>query len=168
MTRAQNRHLTLDLTPGCKLFHGDAPMHIGRVAKKIGLTPDAIRFYERNSLLPHPTRSAGGFRQYADSDLETLRFIRQAQHLGFSLKEVRELVALRSSRLQPCAPVCLRVEKKLLQVRQKLSDLRRLQRELQKALHICRKELHRKNGRCPLLSGAKQNRREQNCPESAA
>lgn len=160
MTSAQNRHLTLDSTPGCKLFFGDAPMHIGRVAKKIGLTPDAIRFYERNSLLPRPSRSAGGFRQYADTDVEALRFIRQAQHLGFSLKEIRELVALRSSRLQPCAPVCVRLEKKLLQVQHKLSDLRTLQRELQTALHTCKKELHRKNGRCPLLTGAQQNRSE--------
>jgi DNA-binding transcriptional MerR regulator len=77
-------------------------MHIGGVAKKIGLTPDAIRFYERNALLPRPSRTAGGFRQYADTDLETLRFIRQAQGLGFTLKEVRELLALRGSRLQPC------------------------------------------------------------------
>ena len=135
-------------------------MHIGLVAKKIGLTPDAIRFYERNSLLPRPSRSAGGFRQYADTDVEALRFIRQAQHLGFSLKEIRELVALRSSRLQPCAPVRVRLEKKLLQVQHKLSDLRTLQRELQTALHTCKKELHRKNGRCPLLTGAKQNRSE--------
>ena len=138
-------------------------MHIGRVAKKIGLTPDAIRFYERNSLIPRPSRSAGGYRQYADSDLETLRFIRQAQHLGFSLKEVRELAALRSSRLQPCAPVRRRLETKLLQVRQKLSDLQTLQRELQTALRTCKKELRRKNSRCPLLTGAKQNR-----PESAS
>ena len=141
-------------------FYGDAPMHIGRVAKKIGLTPDAIRFYERNSLLPRPSRSAGGFRQYADTDVEALRFIRQAQHLGFSLKEIRELVALRSSRLQPCAPVCGRLEKKLLQVRQKLTDLRTLQRELQTALRACTKELHRRNARCPLLSRTKQSSSE--------
>jgi len=138
-------------------------MHIGRVAKKIGLTPDAIRFYERNSLIPRPSRSAGGFRQYSDTDLETLRFIRQAQHLGFSLKEVRDLAALRSSRLQSCAPVRRRLETKLLQVRQKLSDLQTLQCELQTALRTCKKELRRKGGRCPLLSGAKQNR-----PENAA
>ena len=138
-------------------------MHIGCVAKKIGLTPDAIRFYERNALLPRPSRTAGGFRQYADTDLETLRFIRQTQGLGFTLKEVRELLALRGSRLQPCAPVRVRLEKKLLQVRRKLSDLQTLQHELQTALSTCKKELHRRNPRCPLLSGATQNR-----PESAA
>ena len=134
-------------------------MHIGGVAKKIGLTPDAIRFYERTALLPRPSRTAGGFRQYADADLETLRFIRQAQGLGFTLKEVRELLALRGSRLQPCAPVCLRLRKKLLQVRRKLRDLQTLQHELRAALRTCKKELLRKNARCPLLSG-KQNRSE--------
>jgi DNA-binding transcriptional MerR regulator len=135
-------------------------MHIGGVAKQIGLTPDAIRFYERAALLPRPSRTVGGFRQYADTDLETLRFIRQAQGLGFTLKEVRDLLALRGSRLQPCAPVCLRLQKKLLQVRRKLSDLRTLHDELQAALRTCKKELHRKNARCPLLSSAKQNRSE--------
>jgi DNA-binding transcriptional MerR regulator len=137
-------------------------MHIGGVARKIGLSPDAIRFYERNALLPRPSRTPGGFRQYADTDLEILRFIRQTQGLGFTLKEVRELLALRGSRLQPCAPVSLRLQKRLLQVRRELRDLQTLQHQLQSALRTCRKELHRKNARCPLLSGTKQNR-----PESA-
>ena len=135
-------------------------MHIGGVAKKIGLTPDAIRFYERNALLPRPSRTAGGFRQYGDTHPESLCFIRQAQALGFTLKALCELVALRSSRLQPCAPVCLRLQRKLLQVRRKLRDLRTLQHELRTVLHTRKKELHRKNARCPLLSGARQNRSE--------
>lgn len=135
-------------------------MHIGGVAKKIGLTPDAIRFYERTALLPRPSRTAGGFRQYADTDVETLRFIRQTQGFGFTLKEVRELLDLRGSRLQPCAPVCLRLQKKLLQVCRKLRGLQTLQHEMQAALCNCKKELHRRNPRCPLLSGVKQARPE--------
>ena len=135
-------------------------MHIGGVAKKIGLTPDAIRFYERTALLPRPSRTAGGFQQYADTDVETLRFIRQTQGLGFTLREVRELLAIRGNRLQPCAPVCLRLQKKLVQVRRKLRDLQILQHELQSALRTCKKELHRRNARCPLLSGGNQNRSE--------
>jgi DNA-binding transcriptional MerR regulator len=78
-------------------------MQIGAIAKKIGLSVDAIRFYERNSLLPRPPRTQGGFRKYGESDVETLGFIRRAQGLGFTLSEVRELLALRKSRLQPCA-----------------------------------------------------------------
>ena len=135
-------------------------MHIGDVAKTIGLTPDAIRFYERAALLPRPSRTPGGFREYADADVETLRFIRQTQGLGFTLKEVRELLPLRARRLQPCAPVVLRLQKKLLQVRRKLRDLQTLQDELQSALRACKKELRRENARCPLLSGGKQHRAE--------
>jgi len=135
-------------------------MHIGNVARKMGLTPDAIRFYERNALLPPPSRSAGGFRQYAETDIRILRFIRLAQGLGFTLKEVQELLALRGTRLEPCAPVRLRLQRKLLQVRGKLRDLKTLQRELQTALDACKKELRGKNARCPLLSGGKSSRSE--------
>ena len=54
-------------------------MQIGIVAKKIGLSVDAIRFYERNGLLPRPPRTEGGFRRYGDSDVETLAFVRRVQ-----------------------------------------------------------------------------------------
>jgi len=127
-------------------------MHIGGVAKKIGLTPDAIRFYERNALLPRPPRTARGFRQYADSDVETLGFIRQVQGLGFTLKEVRELLELRRRRLQPCAPVRRQLEQKLLHVHRKLADLHNLEQELRTALRACNRILRKRSARCPLLS----------------
>jgi len=127
-------------------------MHIGRVAKKIGLTPDAIRFYERNAPLRRPPRTVGGFRQYADTDVETLGFIRQVQGLGFTLKEVRELLKLRHERLQPCAPVRRRLKEKLADVRNKLTELEKLERELQSALNACNRELRKRHTRCPLLS----------------
>lgn len=126
-------------------------MQIGAVAKKVGVTPDAIRFYERAALLPRPSRTAGGFRQYADTDVETLEFIRLVQSLGFTLKEVRELLKLRSGRLQPCAPVRVQLVQKLSHVRRKLASLRKLESELHAALRACDKE-SRKQARCPLLS----------------
>src|SRR5215471_15583415 len=98
-------------------------MHIGSVAKKIGLTPDAIRFYERNSLLPRAPRTQGGFRQYGESEVETLAFIRRVQGLGFKLSEIKSLLNLRRSYLQPCAPVRRRLQAKLVDVRRKLVDL---------------------------------------------
>jgi MerR family transcriptional regulator, copper efflux regulator len=128
-------------------------MHIGSVAKKIGLTPDAIRFYERNALLPRPPRSAGGFREFADADVQTLGFIRQVQGLGFTLKEVRDLLELRQRRLQPCAPVRRRLEQKLVHVHRKLEDLQKLERDLRAALHACDKKLRKRSARCPLLAG---------------
>jgi DNA-binding transcriptional MerR regulator len=65
--------------------------HIGSVAKRIGLTPDAIWFYERNELLPGPPRTEGGFRLYGESDVETLAFGRRVQGLGFKISEIREV-----------------------------------------------------------------------------
>ena len=131
-------------------------MHIGSVAKRIGLTPDAIRFYERNALLPRRPRTEGGFRHYGESDIETLAFIRRVQGLGFKLREIRSLLDLRGSRLQPCAPVRRRLQAKLIDVRKKLADLQKLEHELRSALNTCHKELRKQNAHCPILrNGAK-------------
>jgi MerR family transcriptional regulator, copper efflux regulator len=127
-------------------------MQIGIVARRIGVSVDAIRFYERNSLLPRPPRTVGGFRQYGETDIETLAFIRRVQGLGFKLSEVRGLLRLRSNRLQPCAPVCRRLEAKLADVRRKLADLQRLESELRLALRSCNKELRKQHAHCPILS----------------
>lgn len=137
-------------------------MHIGSIAKIIGLSVDAIRFYERNSLLPHPPRTVGGFRQYGESDVQTLGFIRRVQGLGFTLSEVRELLELRRSRLQPCGPVRRRLEQKLGHVRLKLADLEKLEHELRAALRSCKKEMRKRSAHCPLL--CETSRRK---PESA-
>lgn len=73
-------------------------MQIRIVAKKIGLSVDAIRFYERNALLRRAPRTEDGFRQYGEDDLETLGFIRRVQRLAFKLNEIRGLLNLRGSR----------------------------------------------------------------------
>ena len=137
-------------------------MQIGIVATKVGLSVDAIRFYERNALLPRPPRTQGGFRQYAESDVETLAFIRRVQGLGFKLSEIRALLRLRGNRLQPCAPVRRRLEEKLSDVQQKLSDLHRLEHELRLALRSCKRELRNQPAHCPILR--EKNKRK---PESA-
>src|SRR5260370_1814062 len=137
-------------------------MQSGIVAKKIGRSVDAIRFYERNALLPKAARSQGGFRQYGESDVETLAFIRRVQGLGFKLTEISGLLSLRGSRLQPCAPVHRRLEEKLVDVQRKLADLQKLEHELRVALRSCNRELRNQPAHCPIL-------REKNArkPESA-
>ena len=137
-------------------------MQIGAVAKKIRVSVDAIRFYERNALLPQPTRTQGGFRQYGEGDLETLAFIRRVQGLGFKLKEIRGLVNLRGTRLQSCAPVRRRLEEKLADVQRKLADLQKLEHELHLALRSCNKELRKRPAHCPILRERSPRR-----PESA-
>ena len=127
-------------------------MRIGTVGKRVGLSVDAIRFYERNALLPPPPRTQGGFRQYSENDVETLNFIGRVQNLGFTLREVRELLELRRSRLQqPCTPVRRRLEEKLADVHQKVSDLQKLERELRFALRSCNKEMRKRSAHCPIL-----------------
>jgi DNA-binding transcriptional MerR regulator len=126
-------------------------MQIGIVAKKIGLSVDAIRFYERNGLLPRPPRTEGGFRRYAHNDVETLAFVRRVQGLGFKLCEIRELLKLRGNRFQPCAPVQRRLQEKLVDVQRKLRDLHQLEHELRLALRNCNKELHKRSAHCPIL-----------------
>ena len=135
-------------------------MQIGIVAKRIGLSVDAIRFYERNDLLPRPIRTPGGFRQYGEGDIETLAFIRRVQALGFKLREIRSLLGLRSSRMQPCSPVRRRLEEKLADVHRKLSDLQKLERELRSALRSCERELHKRNAHCPILTETKKDKPE--------
>jgi MerR family copper efflux transcriptional regulator len=160
MARDGKRALTLDYTPGCSLRRGAKVMQIGMVAKKIGLSVDAIRFYERNGLLPRPLRTQGGFRRYGENDVETLAFVRRVQGLGFKLSEIRGLLRLRGNRLQPCAPVQRRLQEKLTDVQQKLSDLHKLEHELRLALRSCNKELRRRDAHCPILKESSPHKQE--------
>jgi MerR family transcriptional regulator, copper efflux regulator len=137
-------------------------MQIGVISKRIGLSVDAIRFYERNALLPRPARTQGGFRQYGENDVETLAFIRRVQGLGFKLSEIRGLLDLRGNRMQPCAPVRRQLEEKLVDVKRKLADLQKLEHELRLALRSCDKELRKRPAHCPILRETKNSK-----PESA-
>jgi DNA-binding transcriptional MerR regulator len=156
----EKKMLTLDYTPGCSFTIGANAMQIGIVAKKVGLSVDAIRFYERNALMPRPARTQGGFRQYAQRDIETLAFIRRVQGLGFKLNEIKGLLSLRGSRMQPCAPVRLRLQTKLADVRQKLESLQKLERELRLALRSCDKELRKQDAHCPILQDGDSRKKE--------
>ncbi len=137
-------------------------MQIGIVAKKIGLSVDAIRFYERNGLLLRPPRTQGGFRRYGENDVETLAFVRRVQGLGFKLSEIRGLLNLRGNRLQPCAPVQRRLQEKLADVQRKLRDLHKLEHELRLALRSCNKELRKQDAHCPILRETRKRKREDN------
>jgi len=73
-------------------------MKIGELAKQAGVTADTVRFYEQRRLLPRPARTASGYRHYRANDLKRLRFIIHAKDLGFTLEEIRQLLALRADR----------------------------------------------------------------------
>ena len=71
---------------------------IGQVAQKTGLSIDTIRFYEKQGLIGESARTEGGFRLFGSGEIETLKFVRKAQELGFSLSEIRELLILRADK----------------------------------------------------------------------
>lgn len=126
-------------------------MQIGEVAQRTSLTVDAIRFYEKRKLLPRAVRSAGRFRLYGENSVERLHFIRQMQALGFSLREVGELIQLRERRVEACESVKQLLTAKLADVRAKMRELKRLERELESDFRKCSRELNhrRRHSACP-------------------
>ena len=130
-------------------------MQIGEIAKRTCLTIDAIRFYEKRKLLPGAVRSAGRFRLYGESSVERLRFIQQMQALGFSLREVGELIQLRERKVEACESVRQLLAAKLADVRGKIRDLRRLAGELEGDFRKCSRELNHRRRHlpcpCPVL-----------------
>lgn len=134
-------------------------MQIGIVARRVGVSVDAIRFYERNALLPRAPRTQGGFRRYDETDVETLSFIRRLQRLGFKLAEIRGFLKLRSSRSQPCAPVRRRLVEKLADIEHRMADLRKLEHELHLALRTCDRALHKQGAHCPILRNRQTRKR---------
>lgn len=108
-----------------------------------------MRYYERNGLLPEPPRRASGYRDYPPASLQRLRFIRRAKELGFSLEEVRELLALSSGREQGVAGVKAAAAAKLALVEERLSELQRVRDGLQQLVTAC--PGHGATEQCPIL-----------------
>ena len=121
-------------------------MRIGELARSVSVNVETIRYYQRIGLLNVPEKPYGSMRSYNDLELQRLRFIRRAQQLGFSLEDIRELLALSSAD-------CERVEKlaaeKLNQVNTKLRQLRRIQSVLAKTIEQCAGR--KGNQPCPII-----------------
>jgi MerR family copper efflux transcriptional regulator len=123
-------------------------MTIGRLAKQAGINIDTIRYYERNGLIPEPVRRASGYREYEPADLKRLRFIMRAKDLGFSLAEIRELLALSAGR--DVRGVKRRAEEHLDQVEHKIKELQRVRRGLRALIEAC--PGHGDLERCPIVA----------------
>lgn len=111
---------------------------IGQVAKQAGIGIETVRFYERTGLLEEPPRRESGYRQYPVDAVPRLRFIRQAKALGFSLKEIKDLLSLRVDRHRSKADVRRRAQAKLAEIERKMTELARMKRSLEQLMHACR------------------------------
>jgi MerR family mercuric resistance operon transcriptional regulator len=137
---------------------------IGELARRTALSIDAIRFYERRKLLPPAFRTAGRFRRYTRDDIERLRFVRTMQRLGFSLQEIKELMAIRADRGHACAAVRQFLKTKLDGVRTKIRELQQLETELRADLGKCNRALKQQRGKtcaCPVLGEVERTTRNE-------
>jgi DNA-binding transcriptional MerR regulator len=143
-------------------------VHIGKAAKLAGVSVDTIRFYQRLGVIKGATRTAGGYRLFNAAQISELKFVRHAQELGFSLKEIKELLVLRQKG-HTCSAVRSMLKRKLTNVRQMIKSLVLLEAELRVAMRSCNRELRLKRElnhvhNCPLLkkldrmNGSKKNR----------
>ena len=110
---------------------------IGRLAKEAGVNLETVRFYERRGLLPRPPRSSSGYRLFPADAARRLRFIRRAQELGFSLKEIGELLSLRVSRKTSSAAIRARAEAKIVDIQKKIGSLQSMKKTLEKLTKVC-------------------------------
>ena len=127
---------------------------IGQVAGQAGVGVETVRFYERQGLLEEPPRRQSGYREYGEDAVTRLRFIRRAKQLGFTLKEIKELLALRRDPSTPGADVKRRAEAKIADIEMKVKALQKMKKALVKMTTAC--SGHGTSAECPLLGALGQ------------
>ncbi len=105
-------------------------MRIGEVAERAGVPAKTIRYYETIGLLPAPDRAANGYRDYADGIIDRLAFVRAAQVCGFTLGEIRGIVAFRNRGETPCAHVRDLIDQRAADIDRRVSELQEMRAEL--------------------------------------
>jgi len=126
-------------------------MQISEAAKAAGVGVETIRFYERKGLVTRPLRpAAGGFRSYPAETVARIRFIRQAQEIGFSLREIQELLSLQGDPGADCGDVRTHAQAKLDEVNRKIASLKRIKDALEALIEDCPGE--GALGKCSILA----------------
>jgi MerR family transcriptional regulator, copper efflux regulator len=128
---------------------------IGGLAKQAHVNRETVRYYERRRLLPRAARSLSGYRVFSDDAIRRLRFIRHAQALGFSLGEIRDLLALRVNSMDTCDRVRQRTEKKMADIEQKIQSLVAMKDSLSELVTACSRR--RRTKACPILDSLEAN-----------
>ena len=123
---------------------------IGEVARRARVGIDTVRYYERSRLLPPPPRRASGYREYEAADVRRLNFIRRAKDVGFTLEEIRELLALSGDRERGVRGIKTRAETRLAGIEARIRELQRVRRGLKALVAAC--PGHGKLENCPILA----------------
>jgi len=128
----------------------------GELAKECGVNIEALRYYEKRRLIDPPMRSEIGYRLYSKEDAARIRFIRNAQKLGFTLNEILELLKLRVNKNESCESVLKKTKKKLNEVEQKIIGLKSMKKVLKKMIHRCEESTLTSD--CPILGSFESGR----------
>ena len=123
-------------------------MNIGQAATASGISAKMIRHYEQVGLFPEPGRTDAGYRQYSEKEVHTLRFIRQARDLGFSIQQIGELVGLWQNRRRPSRQVKALAEAHIKELEQKAQDLLAMKATLENLVQFCHGD---DRPECPIL-----------------
>jgi MerR family copper efflux transcriptional regulator len=126
-----------------------ASLFIGKVARRAGVGVETIRFYERQGLLTAPIRKDSGYRLYPEHVLGRIRFIKRAKELGFSLKEIKELLELRRNSPAPCEDVCEKAQAKIANIEGKIAMLTKMKQALSELFAAC--QVRASSADCPIL-----------------
>lgn len=118
------------------------------LARRTGCNLETIRYYEKIGMIPHPPRTASGYRVYDADHVSRLHFILRARELGFRIEEIRGLLALVDGGTQTCAEIKERTERHIADIRTKIADLRRIERVLATTAAKCTGD---KVPDCPIL-----------------
>ncbi len=122
---------------------------IGQVARHLNVNVETIRYYERIGLVARPERVESGFRRYPHMTVERIRFIRKAKDLGFSLKEISELLSLRVDPTGSCGDVRKKAERKITEIETKIDGLKKMKTALNRLVARC--DASKPTGECPIL-----------------
>jgi MerR family mercuric resistance operon transcriptional regulator len=110
---------------------------VGRLARAAGVGVETIRFYEKRGLIAQPQRPKSGYRRYEQNDVARIHFIKRAQSIGFTLKEIGELIQLEQDSQSQCGDVQERAQDKIRAIDEKLADLTRMRGELDRLATHC-------------------------------
>jgi DNA-binding transcriptional MerR regulator len=124
-------------------------LQIGEIARRAGIGPKVIRFYEARGLLPPPARGPNRYRLYTPEAVDLLRFIKQAQGIGLTLDEIKAIIAIRQGGQPPCAHVHRLLEAKRAELDRKLDALLMLRRRLDRSLAAWRRRPRGQGAVCP-------------------
>ena len=122
---------------------------IGQVSKKANVNIETIRFYERRGLIKPISRKESGYRIFSEEAVKQLKFIKHAKDLGFTLKEILELLSLRIKPRTKCEDIKKRAEKKILDIEDKMAMLDRMKQALKKLSVAC--QINEPTSHCPIL-----------------